>query len=350
LARVLAIETSCDETAASIVEDGHLVLSDVVATQIDIHCKYGGVVPELASRNHIVNIIPVVEEALEHAQCTWSDIDAIAVTRGPGLVGALLVGLQMAKSLAYAHGLPLIPVHHLAGHLHAVYLHKPDETRPVGPAYPHVAMAVSGGHTALYRVTAPGEVVQLSNTRDDAAGEAFDKVARMLGLGYPGGPIVEKIARNGDPQAYRFTLPRFKDGGFDFSFSGLKTAVLTAIKKYEGDTALPQGQDQADLVASFQDAAVRQLVDRTVQAARSEGVQDVVLAGGVACNGALRTAMRTALKEHGIELHVPPPRWCTDNAAMIAGTAGSEAARRVGSGGQEDDRRINAIGAWRLDQ
>ena len=350
MARVLAIETSCDETAASIVEDGHLVLSDVVATQIDIHCKYGGVVPELASRNHIVNIIPVVEDAMAQAQCTWADLDAIAVTRGPGLVGALLVGLQMAKSLAYAHGLPLIPVHHLAGHLHAVYLHRPEDPRPPGPTYPHVAMAVSGGHTALYRVTAPGEVVQLANTRDDAAGEAFDKVARMLGLGYPGGPIVEKIARGGDPTAYRFTLPRFKDGGLDFSFSGLKTAVLTAIKNYTGDTPLPEGQDQADLVASFQAAAVRQLVDRTVQAARVENVRDVVLAGGVACNGALRDAMRTALSEYGIELHVPPPRWCTDNAAMIAGTAGAEANRRLGSGGQEDDRRINAVGAWRLDR
>jgi N6-L-threonylcarbamoyladenine synthase len=251
MARILAIESSCDETAAAIVEDGHLVLSDPVATQIDIHKKYGGVVPELASRNHIVDIVPVVTEAMAQAECSWTDLDAIAVTRGPGLVGALLVGIQVAKSLAYAHDLPLIPVHHLAGHLHAVYLHRRGEEQPPGPGYPHIALAVSGGHTALYEVVAPGDVTQCSNTRDDAAGEAFDKVSRMLGLGYPGGPVIERIARDGNPKAYRFSVPQFKDGALDFSFSGLKTVVLTALKKYEGPTPVPEGQDRADLVASF---------------------------------------------------------------------------------------------------
>lgn len=350
MACVLAIESSCDETAASIVVDGHLVLSDPVATQIDIHKKYGGVVPELASRNHVVDIIPVVEEALEKAALTWADLDAIAVTRGPGLVGALLVGLQVAKSLAYALNLPLIPVHHLAGHLHAVFLHRPDEMRPKGPKYPHIALAVSGGHTALYEVRSASHVIQRSNTRDDAAGEAFDKVSRMLGLGYPGGPIIERLARQGDPKAYGFSVPIFKDGALDFSFSGLKTAVLTAIKNYGQSDEIPRGQDQFDLLASFQAAAVKQLVHRTVKMARSAQVADVVLSGGVACNGALRQAMSSALSEYDIDMHAPPPRWCTDNAAMIAGAANHDAERRTGEGHHADDRRLNAIGAWRLDQ
>jgi len=350
MTRVLAIETSCDETAAAIVEDGHLVLSDPVATQIDIHRKYGGVVPELASRNHVVDIVPVVEEALESARCRWDELDAIAVTRGPGLVGALLVGIQVAKSLAYSHDLPLIPVHHLAGHLHAVYLHRPDEEKPAGPEYPYVALAVSGGHTALYCVSRPGDVVQCANTRDDAAGEAFDKVSRMLGLGYPGGPIIEKLARTGNPKAYRFSVPRFKDGALDFSFSGLKTAVLTAIQKYGNPDQVPKGEDRADLVASFQHAAIRQLVHRSVAMARRFKVKDVVLAGGVACNSALRSTLGDALSEYDIKLHVPRPRWCTDNAAMIAGFAGSEATERLGTGHAQSDRRLNAIGSWRLDR
>ncbi|MGC6416102.1 MAG: tRNA (adenosine(37)-N6)-threonylcarbamoyltransferase complex transferase subunit TsaD [Bradymonadia bacterium] len=350
MACVLAIESSCDETAASIVVDGHLVLSDPVATQIDIHRKFGGVVPELASRNHVVEVIPVIEEALEAASMSWEDLDAIAVTRGPGLVGALLVGLQVAKSLAYAHDLPLIPVHHLAGHLHAVFLHRPGQPRPKGPAYPHIALAVSGGHTALYEVLGPDKVVQKANTRDDAAGEAFDKVARMLGLGYPGGPIIEKLARGGREDAYKFSVPIFKDGALDFSFSGLKTAVLTAIKKYGSVDEIPEGQDQTDLLASFQAAAVKQLVHRTVRMARSSRVQDVVLSGGVACNGALRNAMREALAEYDIEMHVPPPRWCTDNAAMIAGAADHLARQRQGRGHHPEDRILNAIGSWRLDR
>lgn len=343
--RVLAIETSCDETAAAVVDDGHLVLSDPVATQIDVHRKYGGVVPELASRNHVVDIVPVVREAMAQAESTWADVDAIAVTRGPGLVGALLVGLQVAKSLAYAHDKPLVPVHHLAGHLHAVFLHRPGEPKPAGPAFPHVALAVSGGHTALYRVEDPTRVTQIANTRDDAAGEAFDKVARMLGLGYPGGPVVERGARTGDPTAHSFTLPRFKDGALDFSFSGLKTAVLTAIQRRG---ALPTDQDLADLLASFQAAAVAQLVDRTVAAAADHGVRDVVLAGGVACNTVLRDKLGAALGARRANLHVPRPRWCTDNAAMIAGAAAGAAKRRAGRGHDPADRRVNAVGAWQL--
>ena len=350
MTRILAIETSCDETAAAVVEDGHLVLSDPVATQIDIHRKYGGVVPELASRNHVVDIVPVVNDALEQADCTWTDIDAIAVTQGPGLVGALLVGIQVAKALAYAQKKPLIPVHHLAGHLHAVFLHKPGEERPEGPQWPNVALAVSGGHTALYLAQAPGEVTQLANTRDDAAGEAFDKVARMLGLGYPGGPIVEKMAKGGDTKAHRFTPPRFKDGGFDFSFSGLKTAVLTAIKKHEGPSPLPQGEDLRNLLASFQYAAVTQLVQRTVDAAVKHGVKDVVLAGGVACNSVLRTTLSNHLVGRGMKLHVPRPRWCTDNAAMIGGVAYNAAKIRLNEPNLEADRKLNAIASWRLDR
>ena len=343
--RVLAIESSCDETAAAIVTDGHCVLSDVVATQTAVHAKYGGVVPELASRNHVVDIVPVVQQALATAGLDWPEVDAIAVTRGPGLVGALLVGLQVAKALAYALNKPLVPVHHLAGHLHAVYLHGPTEPRPAGPAFPHLALAVSGGHTALYRVDASDRVTQIANTRDDAAGEAFDKVARMLGLGYPGGPVVERGARGGDPSAHTFSLPRFKDGGLDFSFSGLKTAVLTVVQRRG---ALPEGQDLADLLASFQAAAVAQLVDRTVAATQAHGLRDVVLAGGVACNTALREAARAALLPRGGRVHVPPPRWCTDNAAMIAGAAHAAALRLAGAGHDPADRRINASGTWRL--
>lgn len=343
--RILAIETSCDETACAIVEDGRRVLADQVATQIEIHRKYGGVVPELASRNHVVDIIPVIDAALAEAGLDWGGIDAVAATRGPGLVGALLVGLQTAKAIAWAQNKPLIPVNHLAGHLHAVFLHRPDAARPSGPSWPHIALAVSGGHSAIYRVDAPGQVSTVANTRDDAAGEAFDKVSRMLGLGYPGGPTIERLARGGDPEAFEFSLPRFKKGNpLDFSFSGLKTAVLVQLKKLG---ALPEGQQRADLLASFQAAAVGQLVDRTRRAAAEHGVHDVVLVGGVACNTVLRETLAAALDADARHLHVPPRRWCTDNAAMIAGAAFDEARDRRRH--QPADRRLNAVGAWRLD-
>jgi N6-L-threonylcarbamoyladenine synthase len=347
MVHVLAIETSCDETAAAVVQDGHLVLSDPVATQIDVHRKYGGVVPELASRNHVVDIIPVVEEALSRGQVTWAQIDAVAVTRGPGLVGALLVGLQVAKALAYAADIPLVPVHHLAGHLHAVFLHRPGEARPHGPDYPHVALAVSGGHTALYRVDGPGEVTMMANTRDDAAGEAFDKVARMLGLGYPGGPVIEQLSKTGDPAAHRFTLPRFKDKVQDFSFSGLKTAVLTVLKRYPAGT-LPEGQARADLLASFQGAAVAQLVQRTLGVVKAVGCRHIVLVGGVACNGVLRSELQAAAREVGAVVHTPRPQWCTDNAAMIGGAAFASARTRVGEGHQALDRQLDVQASWPL--
>jgi len=320
-----------------------------VATQIEIHRKYGGVVPELASRNHVVDVVPVVEAALAEAGLTLAELDAIAVTRGPGLVGALLVGLQVAKSIAWAHNKPLVPVNHLAGHLHAVHLHRPQDPRPPQPAYPHLALAVSGGHTALYRVEAPGGPVRLvANTRDDAAGEAFDKVARLLGLGYPGGPTVERLAVGGDGRAHAFPLPRFKEGNpLDFSFSGLKTAVLTVLERRRAAgaaTDLPEGPERADLLASFQQAAVDQLADRVVKAAVEQDLADVVLAGGVACNRCLRERLGAALAARGRRLLVPPPRWCTDNAAMIAGAAFP----LLGERRQHDpqDRRLNAVGTW----
>jgi N6-L-threonylcarbamoyladenine synthase len=363
--KILALETSCDETAAAVVEDGHLVLGDAIASQVDIHRKYGGVVPELASRNHVVDVVPVVRQALEQAGLEAADLDAIAVTRGPGLVGALLVGLQVAKGLAYAHNKPLIAVNHLAGHLHAVWLHRPGEPRPEGPTGRFVALAVSGGHTALYAVDDPTHIRCVANTRDDAAGEAFDKVARMLGLGYPGGPTVERLAKGGDAKAHSFSVPRFKDGGLDFSFSGLKTAVLTVLQRRSAPEAspwekptfgdapsLPEGDELRDLLASFQAAAVAQLVDRALRTAQAEGVADVVLVGGVACNGALRAEMARVLGEHGLRLHVPPPRWCTDNAAMIAGAAYPHAQLRRAQDSDfvhtSTDRRVNAVGTWQL--
>lgn len=347
--KILAIETSCDETACAVVEDGHAVLADQVATQIDIHRKYGGVVPELASRNHIVDAVPVIEAALAEAGLGFADLDAIAVTRGPGLVGALLVGLQVAKSIAWAHDKPLIPVNHLSGHLHAVYLHRPADPRPPAISFPHLALAVSGGHTALYRVEGPGGPVRLvANTRDDAAGEAFDKVARLMGLGYPGGPTVERLAKGGDPRAHTFPLPRFKDGNpLDFSFSGLKTAVLTVLeRRREAGLTVPEGPELADLLASFQQAAVDQLTDRVVRAAHEHGVTDVVLAGGVACNRCLRETLATALESRGRHLRVPPPRWCTDNAAMIAAAAFPLVGDRHHHAAF--DRRLNAVGTWPL--
>ena len=285
---ILAIESSCDETAASVVEDGHLVRSDVVCSQVELHARWGGVVPEIASRNHLLEVIPVVERALSEAKVTWDEIDAIAVTQGPGLVGALLVGLQVAKSLALVHRKPLIPVHHLCGHLSAVALHAPDEPQPEPPTLPHLALIVSGGHTAIYRVDAYDDVSLLSNTQDDAAGEAFDKVARMLGLGYPGGPVIERESRSGQDDAYSFTRPYIKAAPLDFSFSGLKTAVLTAIKRHG---KLPVDQDRADLLASFQRAAVDQLVSRVIAVMKREGVQEVTLSGGVACNTLLRLSL-----------------------------------------------------------
>lgn len=307
--RVLGLESSCDETAAAIVEDGTRVLADVVASQNEVHARYGGVVPELASRAHIVNVVPVVQAALDAMGGTLDDLDGIAVTHAPGLVGALLVGLQTAKALAWVTGKPLVGVHHLEGHLSAVFL-EPDP-----PPFPHLALIVSGGHTSLVRVDGHGQVVEIGRTRDDAAGEAFDKGAKLLGLGYPGGAVVDRVAMAGDPRAIAFpramTTP---ESGHDFSFSGLKTALLHHTRAH----GLPEGQALADVCASYQQAIVEVLVRKTRKAARKEGLEHVQLCGGVAANGALRRAMRAAGEEDGFRVYVPPPKRCTDNAAMIA--------------------------------
>jgi N6-L-threonylcarbamoyladenine synthase len=307
--RVLGIESSCDETAAAVVDHGTVVRSDVVASQHDVHARYGGVVPELASRAHIRNVVPVVEAALERAGSALAAIDGIAVTHAPGLVGALLVGLQTAKAMAWVTGKPLVGVHHLAGHLAAIFL------EPEPPPLPHLGLIVSGGHTSLVRVNGHDDVVELGATRDDAAGEAFDKGAKLLGLGYPGGVVIDRLARTGDPRGVAF--PRAmaaSEHGADFSFSGLKTALLHHVRAQ----GVPDGQALADLCASYQAAIVEVLVRKTRRAARREGLDHVLVCGGVAANSALRAAMAAAGAEDGFRVHVPPPARCTDNAAMIA--------------------------------
>jgi N6-L-threonylcarbamoyladenine synthase len=310
---VLGIESSCDETAAAVVGADGWVRSDVVYSQVPVHARYGGVVPELAARAHVNAVVPVVKAALEQAALGWDDLAGIAVTRGPGLTGALLVGVQVAKAVSFARGLPLVGVNHLDGHLLAVYLRR-AETDPPGPAMPFVALLASGGHTSICRVEAADRIVQLGATRDDAAGEAYDKVAKLLGLGYPGGPIVDRMAQGGDDEAVK--LPRAMRGAtLDFSFSGLKTAVATWVREH-GKPDTEQGLQ--DLCASFQASVVDTLVGKTVRAAQREGVKDVVLCGGVAANRSLRAKARAACDAAGLTLHVPPMASCTDNAAMIA--------------------------------
>jgi len=318
---VLGIESSCDETSAAILADGRRVLSNVVASQDDVHAPYGGIVPELASRRHLEVIVPVVEKALAEAGVRLGDLDGIAVTYGPGLVGSLLVGCSMAKALAWVHGLPLIGVNHLEGHVYAAFLTEDP------PEYPFLALVVSGGHTALYHASAPLTYRLVGQTRDDAAGEAYDKVAKLLGLGFPGGPIIQRTAERGDPGAIEFPLAQMTDGASDFSFSGIKTAVSLYARRHGplSDTQV------ADVAASFQATVVKMLVRQTVRAALRIGVKRVVLTGGVAANGPLRAALREEATQHGIRLHIPPPRLCTDNAAMItaAGAARLAAGERA---------------------
>ncbi len=299
---VLGIETSCDETAVAVVRGGVNVLSNVIASQHDIHQQYGGVVPELASRRHVENMPVIAREALGRAGVTLNDIDLFAVTRGPGLLGALLVGLSAAKGMAWALKKPLAPVHHLHGHIVAARFNHEL-------VYPHLCLLVSGGHTSLYKVDGPVTMTELASTRDDAAGEAFDKVAKMLGLGFPGGPAVERAAKEGDEKAVPFTIPRVKGSALDFSFSGLKTAVREAMKK---------NPRVADVAASFQRVVTNTLVAHTVRAAAQFDFKEIVIAGGVAANGHLRAGMTRAGEEHGLRVVWPAPVYCTDNAAMIA--------------------------------
>ncbi len=328
MTKILAIETSCDETAAAVIEDGFKICSNIVATQIEIHRRYGGVFPEIASRQHILAIDAVIREALAQAQLTWAEIDAIAVTYGPGLAGSLLVGVNAAKGLALARGLPLIGVNHLEGHLYSNWLDHKNSGHPLRKKFPALCLLVSGGHTELVLVRNHGNYELLGRTIDDAAGEAFDKVARLLDVGYPGGPAIERVAKDGNPAAYKF--PRAKMGdSFDFSFSGLKTAVLRVTQKYTRTDKLTPGAAEAkpqaaprmpvaDIAASFQMAVVDILVSKTKAAAEEYKVAEVLLAGGVSANALLRNKMMTSLSQPVL---VPPIWLCTDNAAMIGAAA-----------------------------
>ena len=309
---ILGIESSCDETAASVVRNGREVLSNVISSQIALHTLYGGVVPEIASRKHIEKINVVIEEALAEAHMTLDDIDAIGVTYGPGLVGALLVGVSEAKAIAYAKNLPLIGVHHIEGHISANYI----ENKDLEP--PFACLVVSGGHTHLVIVKDYGKYEIVGRTRDDAAGEAFDKVARAIGLGYPGGPQIDKVSKEGNPNAIAFPRAKVADSAYDFSFSGLKSAVLNYLNgcKMKNIPIV-----QADVAASFQKAVVDVLVEHAMHAVEEYGFKKFAIAGGVASNSALRSAMEEACKKRGVAFYHPSPILCTDNAAMIGAAA-----------------------------
>jgi N6-L-threonylcarbamoyladenine synthase len=316
--KILALETSCDETAAAVVEDGRRVLSSVVSTQVAVHAPYGGVVPELASRHHIESVVPVVEKAMADAGLDFPELDAVAVTQGPGLVGSLLVGVQAAKAIALVHDKPLVPVHHIAGHIQAPFLD------PGGVALPALALVVSGGHTSLFLVPEEGRYELLGRTRDDAAGEAFDKVAKLLGLGYPGGPVIDRLARGADDSAVEFKVARIKDGRGDFSFSGIKTAVLYHVRR-EG---IPPVADPAhvpaeirDLLASFQRAVVEALVRALARGVEEHHPASLVVTGGVAANSRLREEAARAGARLGLPVFIPPLSLSTDNAAMIGAAA-----------------------------
>ena len=346
--RILGIESSCDETAAAVVEDGETILSSVVASQMDTHGKYGGVVPELASREHLRAIVPVVREALERADTRLADLTAIAATAGPGLVGSLLVGLTYAKSLSFARGIPLIAVNHIEGHIHAVLLEARRTGAPV--ELPALALVVSGGHTHLFEVNEGQRYRLLGRTRDDAAGEAFDKVAKLLGFSYPGGPIIDRLARHGDGGTVRFTLAKMKGNALDFSFSGLKTAVLRWVEErdLQGEIASRKAllrshahpteeewlaatpRHTLDLLASFQQAVITELLTRAAASAERIGARSVIISGGVACNTGLRAAAESARLP--CPAYFPSPALSTDNAAMIAAAG----LRRLAAGERSD--------------
>jgi N6-L-threonylcarbamoyladenine synthase len=306
---LLAIESSCDETAAAVLEDGTNLLSSVVDSQIQVHSPYGGVVPELASRRHIETIYPVVNEALSQASIKLDQLDAIAVTQGPGLVGSLLIGMSFAKALAYVEKLPCLGIDHMAGHLLSIFLGEKH------PSFPYIALAASGGHSSIYLVNDPLSYKLLGQTRDDAAGEAFDKVSKLLGLGYPGGPIIAEKAEEGNPEAINFPRAWLETDSFDFSFSGVKTSVVNFVNQANQKN---ETLNIPDICASFQEAIADVLVEKTLAAAKKSGVSQVVLAGGVAANQRLRDLMSSRGQEENIAIFLPPKEYCTDNAAMIA--------------------------------
>jgi len=317
--QILGIETSCDETCAAVVEGGRRVRSSIVASQVDLHRKYGGVVPEIASRAHLEALVPVVDEALREAETTAEAVDAVAVVHHPGLIGSLVLGLTAAKTLAWLHERPIVGVDHVEGHIYAAALEREE------PVFPCVALIVSGGHTSLYRCEGPLAQTRLGATTDDAAGEAFDKTASLLGLPYPGGPSIDAAAECGSPKAVAFSRPWLDREAFDFSFSGVKTAVLYHVRGQGAGakqrTTDLSDQEIADVAASFQECVVDVLVGKTVRAADACGLDRVVLGGGVAANRRLRQRMQTAADEAGLDLVLPPMRFCTDNAAMVAGLA-----------------------------
>ncbi|CAG1065949.1 tRNA N6-adenosine threonylcarbamoyltransferase [uncultured bacterium] len=334
---VLGIESSCDDTAAAVVENGRVVLSSVVSSQDRIHARYGGVVPELASRSHIEAIVPVVEEALARAAASLDDIHGIAVTQGPGLVGSLLIGLSFAKGLSYVKGLPLVGVNHIESHPYAAFLAEKGEDREV-PSFPFVSLIVSGGHTTLMYFEDYTKYKILGQTLDDSAGEAFDKVAKLLGLGYPGGAVIDALAKEGSSQAITFPRPLLGKGNLDFSFSGLKTAVLTHVRSLGGP---PSEAHLKDIAASFQEAVVDALVTKGLWACRDAGVRDLVVAGGVASNSRFRSRLTEMASKEGLKLFIPAPKYCTDNAAMVASLG-----TRLLENGSFAGLELNALPTW----
>lgn len=308
--RILGIETSCDETSASVVEDGKLVLSNIISSQIEIHKEYGGVVPEIASRHHIKNITNIIEEALEESKYKLEDMDYIAVTYAPGLIGALLVGIAVVKGISYGSGIPVIPVHHLKGHIYSNFIENDIKL-------PAICLVVSGGHTNIVYMDENHKFNNLGGTLDDAVGETYDKIARVMGIGYPGGPVIDKMSLQGDKNFLKIPKPKV-EGEYDFSFSGIKTSVINFINKSN-----MKGEEfkKEDLAASFQHSVVNSLIAKTIKAAKNKGVKSIIIAGGVAANSLLRAEMKTAAEKEGFALYYPPMKYCTDNGAMIAAAA-----------------------------